>query len=203
MYLIDWLTRRKKGLAHLTRSELRRKELLLEKERARLLLRIKKLADDKQQVFDRGAAEKTPEVRQALAQEFELKTAEQLVIARQLNVRSKEVLTLAKLRMLRENADRAKAGGGRLGLVSEADILRLGKLIENDAVKSELYEERLDEMIRTGAAVAEEGLSALSESGAAVMNVWKKMDSGRIADASQAFEEADRQVREKHRSAEG
>jgi len=42
-----------------------------------------------------------------LAQEFELKTSEQLMLARQLNIRSKEMLTVSRLRMLRENADRA------------------------------------------------------------------------------------------------
>lgn len=201
LQLVEWLTKRKKPLSRMTRSELRRKELMLEKDRTRLLNRVKKLADEKQEVFKKGAIEKTPEVRRVLAQEFELKTTEQMMVARQLNIRSKEVLTVTRLRMLRENADRAKETGGSLGLISEVDILRMGKMIENDAVRAEAYQERLDEILGVGVA-ADEGGAALSESGQTVMNIWDKMDAGAIADAAEAFDEADRRVRDHQRAAE-
>ncbi len=61
MSLLDWLTKRKKPLSQMTRSELRRQELLLEKERARLLDRVTKIARDKQGLFERGAGEQVPE----------------------------------------------------------------------------------------------------------------------------------------------
>ena len=196
MALLEWLTKRKKPLSRMTRSELRRQELLLEKDRTQLLNKITKIATDKQTLFERGAQEKTPEVRRMLAQEFELKTTEQLMLARQLNICSKETLTVSRLRMLRENADRA-GQSNRLGLVSETDILRLGKLIESDAVKAEMYQERLDEILAIGSAV-DEGAASLSEAGKTVMNVWEKMDAGAITDKTEAFDEADRSVREKH-----
>ena len=200
MALLEWLTKRKKPLSRMTRSELRRQELLLEKDRTQLLNKITKIATDKQTLFERGAQEKTPEVRRMLAQEFELKTTEQLMLARQLNIRSKETLTVSRLRMLRENADRA-GQSNRLGLVSETDILRLGKLIESDAVKAEIYQERLDEILAIGSAV-DEGAASLSEAGKTVMNVWEKMDAGAITDKAEAFDEADRSVREKHAAPE-
>ena len=200
MALLEWLTKRKKPLSRMTRSELRRQELLLEKDRTQLLNKITKIATDKQTLFERGAQERTPEVRRMLAQEFELKTTEQLMLARQLNIRSKEMLTVSRLRMLRENADRA-GQSNRLGLVSEADILRLGKLIESDAVKAEIYQERLDEILAIGAAV-DEGAATLSEAGKTVMKVWEKMDAGAITDKTEAFDEADRSVREKHATPE-
>ncbi len=196
MALLEWLTKRKKPLSRMTRSELRRQELLLEKDRTQLLNKITRIATDKQTLFERGAQEKTPEVRRMLAQEFELKTTEQLMLARQLNICSKETLTVSRLRMLRENADRA-GQSNRLGLVSETDILRLGKLIESDAVKAEMYQERLDEILAIGSAV-DEGAASLSEAGKTVMNVWEKMDAGAITDKTEAFDEADRSVREKH-----
>lgn len=200
MALLEWLTKRKKPLSRMTRSELRRQELLLDKDRTQLLNKITKIAADKHTLFERGAQEKTPEVRRMLAQEFELKTTEQLMLARQLNIRSKEMLTVSRLRMLRENADRA-GQSNRLGLVSEADILRLGKLIESDAVKSEIYQERLDEILSIGAAV-DEGAASISEAGKTVMSVWEKMDAGAITDTVEAFDEADRSVREKHATQE-
>ncbi len=201
MALFEWLTKRKKRLSQMTRSELRRQELLLEKDRKQLLNKISKLAKDKQQLFERGTEEKTPELRRVFAQEFELRTTEQLMLSRQLNVRSKEAMTVSRLRMLRENADRA-GESGKLGLISEVDILRLGKLIESDAVRAEIYQERLDEILSVGATVDEEAAS-LSEAGETVMKVWEKMDAGAITDATEGFDEADRSVRERHAAAEG
>ena len=200
MGFLEWLVKRKKPLSRVTRTELRRQELLLEKDRTQLLGKITKIAKEKQELFERGADEKTPEVRRVLAQEFELKTTEQLMLARQLNVRSKEMLTVSRLRMLRENADRAGASG-KLGLISQTDMLRLGKLIEADTVKTEVYQERLDEILAIGAAADEEATTP-SETGQTVMNVWEKMDAGKITDKTEAFDEADRSVREKHAAPE-
>lgn len=201
LVFLEWLSKRKKPLSRMTRSELRRQELLLDKERTQLLNKVTKLATDKQKLFERGATEKTPELRRVLAQEFELKTTEQLMLSRQLNIRSKEMLTVSRLRMLRENADRA-GQSNHLGLVSEGDILRLSKLIEMDSVKAEVYQERLDEILRVGAAV-DEGSAGLSEAGQTVMGVWEKMDAGALTDTAEAFDEADRRVRERHAAPEG
>ena len=196
----EWLTKRKKRLSQMSRSELRRQELLLEKDRKQLLNRVTKLAREKQNLFEQGSTEKTPELRRVLAQEFELKTTEQLMLARQLNIRSKEMMTVSRLRMLRENADRA-GDSASLGLVRESDILRLGTLIESDAIKAEMYQERLDEILAVGAS-ADEGASALNEAGRGVLDVWAKMDAGDITDAQEAFDQADRSVREKHAAME-
>ena len=198
MSILDWLSKKQKPLSKLTRQELRRQELLLEKDRTQLLNRITKLAKEKETVFAKGAKEKIPEVRRVLAQEFELKTSEQLMVSRQLNIRSKEMLTVSRLRMLRENAERAKATGSKLGLVGEKDIVRISKLIENDAITTEIYQERLDEILATAAGV-DEGAAGLSEAGQSVLNVWDQMDTGLIKDKAEAFDEADRRVREQQR----
>ncbi len=195
MSFLDWLVKKKKPLSKMTRSELRRQELLLEKDRNQMLKRIKKLAVDKQDMFEKGAGEKTPEVRKTLAQEFELKTSEQLMISRQLNIRSKELLTVSRLRMIRENHERAKAAGSRFGLISEMDVIKLGKLIESDVITTEVYQERLDRLLEIGAGV-DEGAAGLSQAGQEVLNIWDKMDQGVFADAAEAFDEADRRVRE-------
>jgi hypothetical protein len=164
-----------------------------------LLNRVRKIAAEKQRVFEQGATDKTPELRRVLAQEFELKTTEQLMLSRQLNIRSKEMMTVSRLRMLRENAERAKDRGGRLGIVSEVDLVRLTRLIENDAVTSEIYQQRLDEILSVGTA-ADEGQAGLSEAGQTVMKVWDQMDTGLIKDKSEAFDEADRRVREQQKA---
>ena len=194
MGLLDWLPKRPKPLTQMNRKELRIQELRLKRERTRMLNLVEKLAKEKQGLFERGAKETMPEIRRMLAQEFEMKTTEQLMTSRQLNIRSKEMLTVSRLRMLRENADRAKSTGGKLGLISEKDIIRLGKLIESENITTEMYQERLDDILSAGA--VEEGASGLSDAGQTVMNIWEKMDTGAIADSNEAFDEADRRVRE-------
>jgi hypothetical protein len=198
MGLFDWLTNAGKPLSQMSRSELRRQELLLEKERDRLLTRVSDLAKKKQEIFERGAKEKTPELRRALAGQFELHTTEQLMLSRQLNIRSKEALTVSRLRMLRENAERAKATGSKLGLVGEKDLIALEKLIENDAITGEMYQQRLDEMLKIA---GEPATSEVSGAGQAVLDIWNKMDTGLIKDGTEGFDEADRRVREQHRAA--
>lgn len=200
MAFFDWLVKRKKPLSQMTRAELRRQELLLEKDRNQLLNRITKIAGKKQGIFEKGAVEKSPEVRRMMAQEFELMTSEQLMLSRQLNIRSKEMMTVSRLRMMREQADRAQGAGSKLGLVSEKDLMRLGRMIESDAVKTEMYQERLDEVLKLGSEV-DQGAMGLSDAGETVMNVWEQMDRGDIADQTEAFDEADRRVREQQRAA--
>ena len=200
MAFLEWLTKRKKRLSQMTRSELRRQELLLEKDRTQLLNKVTKLAKDKRALFERGAQETTPEVRRVLAQQFELLTTEQLMLSRQLNIRSKEMMTVSRLRMLRENADRA-GSRSQLGLISETDMLKLGRLIESDAVKTEMYQERLDEVLSLGREI-DEGEAGLSDAGQNVIDIWAKMDAGDITDEKEGFDEADRRVRERHAAPE-
>jgi hypothetical protein len=199
MSLFDWLTKKNKSLSQMTRQELRRQELLLNRERDQLLKRVTDLAGKKQEIFDRGRQEKTPEVRRVLAQEFDLKTTEQLLTSRQLNIRSKEAITVTRMRMLRENAEKAKARGSKLGLIGEKDLVALEKMIASDEITSEMYQDRLDSMLQIG---GEDGESILTPGSKQVLDVWEQMDTGLIGDAGQAFDEAERRVREKHRAAE-
>lgn len=200
MGLFDWITNGKKPLSQMSRTELRRQELLLARDRDRLMKRVSDLARNKQEIFERGKEEKTPEVRRMLAQEFDLKTTEQLMVSRQLNIRSKEALTVTRMRMLRENSERAKASGSKLGLVSERDLVALEKLIANESITAEVYQDRLDAMLHIE---ADETGAAMTEGGRQVMDIWEQMDTGLITDPAQGFDEADRRVRERHKSAEG
>ena len=108
----------------------RREEILLTKQRDRLFKRIETISQKKQKIFQQGATQKSPELRKALAQDFELKTQEQLMAARELNLRSKELLTVSRLRMVRENNDCGRALG-RLNL-TDKDVAKISGLIEDD-----------------------------------------------------------------------
>ena len=196
MNFFDWLTTKRKTLTTMNAAELRAQEMLLTNERDRMQARIRKLAADKQKLVEQGAKEKTPEMRRTYAQQFDLQHPEQMMVARQLNIRSKELLTVSRLRMLRENASASRlADAGRI-TIREGDLATIARLIESDSVSSEVYQERLDEILALGQA-ADEGAAGLSPAGQELMKIWSDLDAGLIKDTQTAYDEAERRVRER------
>jgi hypothetical protein len=196
MALIDKIFGRKKTLSELDRQELRKEEILLTRQRDRLFKKIEQLSLDKQKIFQQGATQKSPELRKALAQDFELKTQEQLMTARELNLRSKELLTVSRLRMVKENSERGRALG-RLNL-TDKDVSKISQWIEDDSVSQDMYQERLNQLLELGAQSDKDALAAagLSGAGQELMNIWNEMDRGAMKQ-EEAFEEADKAVRRK------
>src|SRR5687768_2996937 len=196
MALIDKLFGRKKTLSELDRQELRKEEILLTKQRDRLFKRIEQISLDKQKIFKQGATQKSPELRKALAQDFELKTQEQLMSARELNLRSKELMTVSRLRMVKETSEKGRALG-RLNL-TDKDVARISGWIEDDAVTQDMYQERLDEILDLGLQSDRDALAStgLTGAGQELMNIWSEMDRGALQE-DEAFREADRVARRK------
>lgn len=199
MALIDRLFGKKeKTLSELTPQELRREEILLTKERDKLFKRVEQIAAEKQKIFQQGATQKSPELRKALAMQFELKTQEQVLAGRQLNLRSKELLTVSRVKMVKENMPKMSGALGRLNL-TEKDVARLTTWMEDDSVSQDMYTERLDELLGLGAASDKEAMerAGLSSTGQELMNIWNDLDRGAIKQ-EEAFEEADKAVRRKN-----
>ena len=59
---------------------------------------------------------------------------------------------------------------------------------------------KLDDMLKIG---REEGEGSLSPGSQQVLDIWDQMDTGLMKDSGEAFEEADRRVRERHKASEG
>src|SRR3954463_5353744 len=194
MALIDKLFGSKKTLSELNKQELRCEEILLTKQRDRLFKRIETIANDKQKIFQQGATQKSPELRKALAQDFELKTQEQLMAARELNLRSKELLTVSRLRMIQENKQSGRALG-RLN-VTDKDVALISQWIEDDAVSQDMYQDRLNQILELGAQSDTDALASagLTGAGQELMNIWNDMDRGAVKE-TEAFEQADQAVR--------
>ena len=203
MALIDKLFGRNKSLSDLSRQELRKEEILLTKQRDRLFAKMSKLGADKQKIFAGGAKEKSPEMRKALAQDFELKSQEQLMTARELNLRSKELMTVARLRIIKENNERGKALG-RLK-VTDRDVAKITGWIEDDTVGSDMYVQRLDAILELGASADAESLNGttLNAAGQEVLDVWNQMDRGSVGDEKEGFERAEEAMRRRQASREG
>lgn len=196
MDFFTWLTTKRKTLATMNVSELRAQEMLLENERNRMQAKIHKLATDKQKIVERGAKEKTPELRRTFAQQFDLLHTEQTMLARHMNIRSKEHLTVSRLRLLRESSQRASMGAiGKIN-IRDGDLAIIAKLIENDTITSEMYQERLDQILELGHE-ADEAAAGVSPAAKELLKVWDDMDAGLIKDAGEAFDEAEKRVRER------
>lgn len=196
MNFFEWLTTRRKTLGTMSAAELRAQEMLLENDCNRMQAKVRKLATDKQKLVEQGAKEKTPEMRRTFAQQFDLLHTEQMMVSRQLNIRTKERLTTSRLRMLRESAPTGRLGGlGAIG-IRDSDLAVIARLIENDQITSEMYQERLDEILALGHE-ADQGAAGLSPAGQELMKIWNDLDAGLIKDTAAAFDEAERRVRER------
>jgi hypothetical protein len=118
-----------------------------------------------------------------------------MMVSRQLNIRTKERLTTSRLRMLREHAPSTVLAGGHV-TIRDSDLAVIARLIENDQITSEMYQERLDEILALGHE-ADQGAAGLSPAGQELMKIWNDLDAGLIKDTQAAFDEAERRVRER------
>lgn len=202
MNFFEWLTTKRKTLGTMNVAELRAQEMLLENERNRMQAKIGKLATDKQKIIERGAKEQTPELRRTFAQQFDLLHTEQMMLGRHLNIRSKELLTVSRLRMLRETSQRSGLGSGAMPAIRPSDLATIERLIENDKVTSEAYRERLDDILEIGLETDEAAATGVSPAAQELLKIWNDMDAGLIKDSNEAFDEAEKRVREQQ-AAEG
>src|SRR6185436_1200316 len=168
MALIDKIFGTKKTLSELSRQELRREEIILTKHRDRLFKKIGDIATQKQKIFQQGAAQKSPELRKALAQDFEMK------------LRSKELLTVSRLRMVKENNEKGRALG-RLNL-TDKDVAKISGWIEDDSISQDMYNERLNVILELGAAADKDAMSQtnLTAAGQELMALWDQVDRGKM-----------------------
>ena len=152
---------------------------------------------EKQKIFQQGATQKSAELRKSLALNFEMKSQEQVMVARELNLRTKELMTVSRLRMIKENNERGRALG-RLNL-TDKDVAKISQWIDDDTVSQDMYQERLDSILQLGAESDKEALAntGLTQAGQELMNIWNQMDRGAMKQ-DEAFEEADRVVRKKN-----
>lgn len=193
MGLWNWLRGGKRSVLDHSAEELKREERILEREKKALMNKMSRLAREKQDIFEKGVGKKSPELRRALAQDYEMKTAEEQMAARQLNIKGKELLTVARVKMIRE-AQGSRTSSRILTGLSERDMLELQRLITADDVSREMYEDKLDEIL-TGSLGEARTAEPLSGAGRKLMEVWQQLDEGDLADPQQAFEKAEAGIR--------
>jgi len=177
MGFVEWFKKGSKGLLEMSEAEIRTEERFLQKDKDHLARRLERLAGEREHLFQRGARTKNEDVRKAIALEYELKTSEMSMAGRELLLKSKEILTLSRIRQVRR-AGRSGAGS-LLARLSETDQVKLQRLIANAEINEELYSERLDDILST--TEREGGLEmALGTEGKRVLDIWQRMDDGDI-----------------------
>ena len=197
MALIDKFFTRTKTLSQLSPAELRKEEILIGKQRDKLMGKIEAASVQKKRIFEQGAKSASPELRKALAGEFEMKSREQMLAARELGVCSKELLTVSRLRMVKEHQGKGRALG-RLKITAK-DFSKISGWIEDDAVTQEMYVEQLDQLLEIGEQSDRDALAAnkLGDAGQDLMSLWDKMDGGTLK-TDEALKQAEEVVRRKN-----
>ena len=183
MGFMEWFKKGSKGLLDMSDGEIRTEERFLQKDKDKLARRLERLATEREHLFQRGAKTRNEDLRKAVALEYELKTSEMTMASRELLLKSKEILTLSRVRQIRR-AGKVGAGGA-LARLSETDQVRLQRLVADAEVHEELYSEKLDELLT--ATAREGGLEmALGAEGKRVLDIWQRMDDGEITDIEDA-----------------
>ena len=96
------------------------------------------------------------------------------------------------------DARHPRTAGSVIGRIRESDLALIEHLIESDSITTEAYQERLDEILQVGQA-ADQGSAAVSPAAGALLKIWDDMDAGLIKDSGEAFDEAEKRVREHER----
>lgn len=180
--------KKQKPLGKMNLKELRAAELRAEGRRRTLEKKAVKLADKKQKTFDRGAKATSPELRRALAQQFDLTTTEELMVGRQLCIVSREVMIVSRCRAVKQNA-------GVNAVVRPQDLKGIEAAMDKDSAAAAAYQEILSDAM--DASTIDEGELGLSDAGRDALAAWEGLDTGTIADTETAMAEADKATRER------
>lgn len=180
--------RKQKPLGKMDFKELRKAELMAEGRRRTLEKKAIKLAKKKQETFDRGVKAASTELRRTLAQQFDLTTTEELMVGRQLNIVSKEVMIVGRVRAVKQNS-------GVNAVVRPQDLKGIETTMDRDSAAAAAYQEILDDALE--ASHLDEGELGLSEAGKDVLAAWEGLDAGTFENAETAMAEADKNTRKR------
>ena len=197
MNILNWLGVKKKDV---TLVEVKREEIKLGIREKQTIAKLERIEKEKEEIFAKGAKIKSPSRRRQLARLFDLKGQGLKLLEHELSVLSKELTTLAALKLALERREKSKEGIGHI--LNRVDEARLMTVLEDDKISQEMYAEKLTEVM----GIMDEGMKteveSLGREGDEVMNVWQKMDDGEIEDVGEAIKLADKAVREKEKKAE-
>jgi hypothetical protein len=197
MGFFEFLGVKKTGL---TLEQVKREEIKLGIRESQTLSKLEKLEKEREEIFAKGLKIKSPPRRRQLARLYEMKSSGVKMMEHELGVLSKEITTIAALKLALERRNNSKEGVSRiLQRVDEAELMTY---LEDDKVSQEMYLEKLNGVLSTVTEGAHQITEDLGKEGSEVMDVWQKMDEGEIDSFSDGLKLADKAVREKEKRAD-
>jgi hypothetical protein len=184
----------------LTLDQVKREEIKLGIRENQTLSKLEKLEKEREEIFSRGMKIKAPSRRRQLARLYEMKSSGVKMLERELAVISKELTTIAALKLALERRQMSRDGVSRL--LNRVDEAELMTYLEDDKITQEMYLEKLNSVLSSVTEGAVQVSEDLGREGGEVMEVWQKMDEGEIESFEDGLKLADRKVREKEKKAE-
>jgi hypothetical protein len=197
MGLFEFIGMKKKEL---TLEQVKREEIKLGIRETQTLAKLEKLEKEREDIFGRGMKIKAPSRRRQLARLYEAKASGVKILERELATISKELTTIAALKLALERQQMSKDGVSRL--LNRVDEAQLMGALEDDKISQEMYMEKLNSVLSTVTDGAHQITENLGKEGSEVMDVWQKMDEGEIESFQDGLKLADKAVREKEKKAE-
>ncbi len=197
MGMLEFLGLKRKELSL---DQVKREEIKLGIRENQTLSKLEKLEKEREDIFSRGMKIKAPSRRRQLARLYEMKASGVKMLERELSVVSKELTTIAALKLALERQQMSKDGVSRL--LNRVDEAQLMGALEDDKISQEMYLEKLNGVLSTVTDGATQITEDLGKEGSEVMNVWQRMDEGEIESFQDGLKLADRAVRERERKSE-
>ena len=197
MGMLEFLGLKRKELSL---DQVKREEIKLGIRENQTLSKLEKLEKEREDIFARGMKIKAPSRRRQLARLYEMKASGVKMMERELSVISKELTTIAALKLALERQQMSKDGVSRL--LNRVDEAQLMTALEDDKISQEMYLEKLNGVLSTVTDGATQITEDLGKEGSEVMNVWQRMDEGEIESFQDGLKLADKAVREKEKKSE-
>jgi len=195
--MLEFLGLKKKELSL---DQVKREEIKLGIRENQTLSKLEKLEKEREEIFGRGMKIKAPSRRRQLARLYEMKASGVKLLERELATISKELTTIAALKLALERQQSSKEGVSRL--LNRVDEAQLMTALEDDKITQEMYLEKLNTVLSTVTDGATQITEDLGKEGSEVMNVWQRMDEGEIESFQDGLKLADKAVREKEKKSE-
>ena len=191
MGLLDWM-KNKRGL---TLESVKRESIRLDIRERQKLSKLEKMEKEREAIFHRGSKERSAVRRRQLARQYDQRTRGVSMLERELAMLSKEITTMNAVEMAMERSQVGKEGASKL--LMRMNESELSTMLEDDKITSELYMEKLTDVLGVIHTDAESIVAELGSEGSEVMNVWQKMDEGEIESFEAGMKEAQTAEREK------
>jgi hypothetical protein len=193
MSVVDFLNSLIGKGVNLTPERIRQEEIRASVREDKLLKKIEKLDKEKEEIFHKGARTSSRALRMQLARQFQNKSGQIKMYEVELMILNKEITTLVALRIALERARAKKRNISKL--LSRLNLAEIDKMLTDERISTELYLEKLENVLSTVTEEARDIVSDLDKEGKEIMQIWEKLDEGEIPSPEEGLKQADQVIK--------